>query len=119
MNALHYAVGLGFPIMTTEGRSGVNPDVWLSRFENKRGDHILVGYDHGAKRWVVDACGLFGVAIAEGARVELHPGCDLWMRGARFGTVRKIVGDVATVRMDNARIRKLQHFALENLRLAR
>lgn len=20
-------------------------------------------------------------------RVELHPGCDLWMRGARYGTV--------------------------------
>lgn len=22
-----------------------------------------------------------------GQRVELHPGCDLWMRGARYGTV--------------------------------
>lgn len=22
-----------------------------------------------------------------GDRVELHPGCDLWMRGAKFGTV--------------------------------
>lgn len=22
-----------------------------------------------------------------GSRVELHPGTDLWMRGARFGTV--------------------------------
>ena len=22
-----------------------------------------------------------------GDRVELHPACDLWMRGARFGTV--------------------------------
>ena len=22
-----------------------------------------------------------------GSRVELHPGMDLWMRGARFGTV--------------------------------
>lgn len=22
-----------------------------------------------------------------GDRVELHPGCDLWMRGAKYGTV--------------------------------
>lgn len=22
-----------------------------------------------------------------GDRVELHPGCDLWMQGARYGTV--------------------------------
>ncbi len=22
-----------------------------------------------------------------GDRVEIHPGCDLWMRGARFGTI--------------------------------
>ena len=22
-----------------------------------------------------------------GSRVELHPGCDYWMRGARYGTV--------------------------------
>lgn len=25
-----------------------------------------------------------------GQRVELHPATDLWMRGARFGTVEKI-----------------------------
>lgn len=33
----------------------------------------LVGYD--------------GVAYKVGDRVELHPGCDLWARGARFGVV--------------------------------
>lgn len=25
-----------------------------------------------------------------GDRVELHPGTDLWMRGARYGTVKSI-----------------------------
>jgi hypothetical protein len=36
----------------------------------------VYGYD--------DSC--FGV----GDRVELHPATDLWMRGARYGTVRGI-----------------------------
>ena len=31
--------------------------------------------------------GYDGSAYGVGDRVELHPGCDLWMRGARFGTV--------------------------------
>lgn len=26
-----------------------------------------------------------------GDRVELHPGCDLWMRGARYGTVKRLL----------------------------
>jgi hypothetical protein len=33
------------------------------------------------------AWGFDGIGFAEGDRVELHPGLDLWMRGARFGTV--------------------------------
>ena len=28
-----------------------------------------------------------GEEYGVGDRVEIHPGCDLWMRGARFGTV--------------------------------
>lgn len=28
---------------------------------------------------------------SRGDRVELHPGCDLWMRGAKYGTVLAIV----------------------------
>lgn len=34
-----------------------------------------------------EAIGYDGVAYVVGDRVELHPGCDLWMRGARYGTV--------------------------------
>lgn len=36
-------------------------------------DQTFVGYD--------------GNGYTIGDRVELHPGCDLWMRGARYGTV--------------------------------
>jgi hypothetical protein len=38
-----------------------------------------------ATAWGYDGNG-FGV----GDRVELHPGLDLWMRGARFGTVTRV-----------------------------
>jgi hypothetical protein len=31
--------------------------------------------------------GYDGNGYSIGDRVELHPGCDLWMRGARFGRV--------------------------------
>jgi hypothetical protein len=34
--------------------------------------------------------GYDGTVIAERDRVELHPGSDLWMRGARYGTVECI-----------------------------
>ena len=34
-----------------------------------------------------DIIGYDGNAIAIGDRVELHPATNLWMRGARFGTV--------------------------------
>lgn len=35
-----------------------------------------------------------------GMRVELHPGCDLWMRGARFGDVVKVGRKWVTVHVD-------------------
>lgn len=35
-----------------------------------------------------------------GYRIELHPACDLWMRGARFGTVQKVGRKYLTVKMD-------------------
>jgi hypothetical protein len=35
----------------------------------------------------MQAYGYDGLAITVGDRVELHPGTDLWMRGARFGEV--------------------------------
>ena len=34
--------------------------------------------------------GYDGLAYGAGDRVELHPGTDLWIRGARFGTVVRI-----------------------------
>lgn len=46
-------------------------------------------------------------------RVEIHPGFDLWMRGARFGTVvREYVSPkngkrMVAVRMDHPQVRKL------------
>lgn len=49
-----------------------------------------------------------------GVRVELHPGCDLWMRGARFGTVVGIEGDQFKVRVDG--VKKLQRFPADRLR---
>jgi len=35
-----------------------------------------------------------------GDRVELHPATDMWMRGARFGTVVKIGRTYVHVRLD-------------------
>lgn len=39
-----------------------------------------------------------------GTRVELSPGCDLWMQGARFGAIRDIIstdqGIVVAVKLD-------------------
>jgi hypothetical protein len=37
--------------------------------------------------------GYDGNGYSVGDRVELHPGCDLWMRGARYG---KVVGSSIT-----------------------
>jgi hypothetical protein len=38
--------------------------------------------------------------FAVGDRVELHPGTDLWARGARYGTIIKILPRVVKVRLD-------------------
>lgn len=51
-----------------------------------------------------------------GRRVELHPGCDLWMMGARFGTITAIKGDMFTVRVGG--VLKLQRFLSDRLRFA-
>ena len=45
-------------------------------------------------------------AIRVGDRVELHPGTDLWMAGARFGTVVRMSltrGDKVHVKLDKLR----------------
>lgn len=57
-----------------------------------------------------------------GDRVEIHPGFDLWMRGAKFGVIRKIYDSpmvgalVAEVRMDNTNVKRLQRFKLVDLK---
>jgi hypothetical protein len=38
--------------------------------------------------------------FVKGERVEVHPGTDLWMRGARFGTVEKCGRKFVHVNMD-------------------
>jgi hypothetical protein len=40
---------------------------------------------------VTDVTGYDGSTFTVGDRVEIHPGTDLWMMGARYGTVRSIV----------------------------
>lgn len=47
--------------------------------------------------------GYDGNGYTVGDRVELHPGCDLWMRGARYGTVVGVsltAGDRVRVELD-------------------
>lgn len=34
--------------------------------------------------------GYDGNGYTVGDRVEIHPGTDLWMRGARYGTVKRL-----------------------------
>ena len=45
-----------------------------------------------------------------GQRVELHPRCDLWMRGARYGEVTKVDGRFVTVRLDKQPQRERKFF---------
>lgn len=60
--------------------------------------------------------------LAIGMRVELHPGCDLWMQGARFGVVVKLWNHpttnatLVTVRMDNRAVKGLKVFSNDNVR---
>lgn len=42
-----------------------------------------------------------------GDRVELHPGCDLWMRGATHGQVAEIGRKWIKVRMDHPQVKRL------------
>lgn len=35
-----------------------------------------------------------------GMRVQLHPETDLWKRGVRVGSIVRVRGEVATVRLD-------------------
>lgn len=48
-----------------------------------------------------------------GTRVQLHPATDLWMRGARFGSIVAVRGEVATVKLDA--LHEPQRIHLRNL----
>lgn len=55
------------------------------------------------------------VYVEQDDRVELSPGCDLWARGARFGTIWGIELDehgreVILVKMDHPSVKRLQRF---------
>ena len=52
-----------------------------------------------------------------GDRVELHPACDLWMRGARFGNVVKIGRKKVTVFVDHPAVRRDLPFSPDLLRV--
>jgi hypothetical protein len=66
-----------------------------------------------------------GTALCAGMRIELSPHLDLWMRGARFGTVRIVTGltprsaPCVVVRMDNPRIRRLVQIGASECRVVR
>ena len=56
-----------------------------------------------------------------GDRVEIHPNCDLWMQGARYGTIVRpsiAVTDAYMVRMDRADVEGLKTFRIDRLRHA-
>lgn len=48
-----------------------------------------------------------------GDRVEIHPRHDLWMMGARFGTILRIRGSLATVQLD--KVQRPKRFPLADL----
>ncbi len=51
-----------------------------------------------------------------GDRVQLHPATDLWMRGARYGTIEKLGRLYVHVRLDaTGRIARVRSFNLEVL----
>lgn len=46
--------------------------------------------------------------FADGMRVELHPATDLWMSGARYGSVVKVGRTKVHVQLDRiGRVRKI------------
>lgn len=57
----------------------------------------------------------YGENITIDCRVELHPVYDLWMQGARFGTVKKIEDGIATVKMDHPQVKQQGKFPIEDL----
>lgn len=59
----------------------------------------------------------YGKNIVIGSRVELSPACDLWMRGAKYGTVTKVYNGIAIVKMSDPKIKKPQKIRVNYLRI--
>lgn len=59
--------------------------------------------------------GYDGNGYGLGDRVELHPGLDLWMQGARYGVVTRVGREIVTVRLDRVPRRRFR-FAPDRLR---
>lgn len=60
-----------------------------------------------------------GNSVGVGSRVELHPGMDLWMRGAKYGTITMSRKGKPCVRMDHKGVRKLVCVIPDNIRRTR
>ena len=58
----------------------------------------------------------YGVNVSVKSRVELSPGYDLWMRGARFGVVRSIRDGIAKVKMDHPQVKRLVRIPVADLK---
>ena len=54
-----------------------------------------------------------------GDSVQIHPGLDVWMRGARYGVVHRIQGDMYAIRMHHPAIRRLVWTTKDRLQLIR
>jgi hypothetical protein len=61
--------------------------------------------------------GYDGVILTEGARVELHPGTDLWMQGARYGTIDHVTRFSGKVSIHVDRLDRLVTLPADRVRL--
>jgi len=48
-------------------------------------------------------------------KVEIPAHCDLWMQGAKTGTIVKTEGDVTVLRMDHPQVKRLVRIKTEEL----
>jgi hypothetical protein len=60
----------------------------------------------------------YGGNFNEGDRVEISPRFDLWMEGARFGTVTRVQNGIVHVRMDHPHVKGIRKFKTEDLQEA-
>jgi hypothetical protein len=74
-------------VITPETNHGVHRFVVVSKW--RKSPNLGDGFYHTAPS-----------EFTPGQRVQLHPGMDLWMRGARYGTVKKIGRDRVHVEID-------------------